>query len=217
MSDPVDSELHAAPTNASSLDRREFLAQAVTLGTAALAWPRTVGATTEVWEEGDLQCRAPVAPVQPTYALDEGTLTTFIQLSEALTGVSPLDQHLARQYLERFAAHPQLTTVLPPLLQAYRDIAPGSRPPAPAAIDTQIMQKPPLRFGAEQLIYLWYVSAFYLSPPPDPTKRGVAKANVWIYGSPEHYDRALLWSVIRAHAPMTPGGPPGYWADPPTA
>jgi hypothetical protein len=66
-----------------------------------------------------------------------------------------------------------------------------------------------LNDGAKQLIYLWYVSAFFLPREDDPAKKA------WIYGTAEQYRRALLWSVIEAHAPMTPGGPPGHWAEKP--
>jgi hypothetical protein len=191
------------------LVRREFLKRAAIVGTAALGCPLLARATTESWEEGDPQCRVNVTPVKPAYDYAP-MLDTFVRLSEALTGVSPLERHLANEYLERFATHPQLTSVLPQLIKAYRDIAPGGKRPTEADIDRGIMQDSTLREGAEQLIFLWYVSAFFLPRQDDPTKR------VWIYGSPEHYERGLLWSVIRAHAPMTPGGPYGYWADAPS-
>lgn len=191
------------------LVRREFLKRAAIVGTAALGWPLLARATTEIWEEGDPQCRVNVTPVTPAYAYTP-MLDTFVRLSEALTGVSPLDRHLANEYLERFATHPQLTSVLPQLIKTYREIAPDNTRPTETDIHRRFMQDPTLRGGAEQLIYLWYVSAFFLPRPDDPTK------NLWVYGSSEHYERGLLWSVIRAHAPMTPGGPYGYWADAPS-
>ncbi len=192
------------------LVRREFLRRAAIVGTAALGWPILARATTETWEEGDLQCQVGVAEVTPAYALDAQMLESFVRLSETLTGVSSLDQHLAYQYLERFATHPQLTSVLPQLIKAYRDIAPARSRPTEAEVSARIMQDPTLRGGAEQVIYLWYISAFFLPRQDDPTKM------VWVYGSPEQYERGLLWSVIHAHAPMTPGGPYGYWADTPS-
>jgi len=212
----------SGPTDPIDVARRRFLTQAVTLGAAAIALPRLAAATTETWEEGDLQCRPPVAPVNPAYDLSDPALfRTFMQLSETLTGVRPLDEHIGRKYLERFARHPQLTAVLPPLVQTYRAIAPGGAPPPDAVVDQRIMQNSTLRAGAEQVIFVWYLSAFYVPPPPDPTKPspppGTPPKSVWIYGSPEEYGAGLIWSLIRAHAPMTPGGPPGYWADPPTA
>jgi D-sorbitol dehydrogenase-like protein len=195
--------------NKFGLARREFLKRAAIVGTAAVGWPLLARATTETWEEGDLQCQVDTPTVKPAYPLDAPILDTFVRLSEALTGVSPLDQNLAYQYLERFATHPQLTSLLPQLIKAYRDIAPARSRPTEADVGVRIMQEPTLRGGAEQVIYLWYVSAFFLPRQDDPTK------TVWVYGSPEQYERGLLWSVIRAHAPMTPGGPYGYWADAP--
>jgi hypothetical protein len=104
------------------------------------------------------------------------------------------------------------------LIDSYRAIAPGGAPPNEDAVKQQFMPAPPLNDeakqlseGAKQVIYLWYVSAFFLPRADDPTKK------VWVYGSPEQYRRALLWSVILAHAPMTSGGRPGYWATPPAA
>src|SRR5712692_6633442 len=116
--------------------------------------------STESWEEGDPKCQVHVAEVTPAYPVDLELLANFIELSEALTGVSPLDKHLANGYLKRFTRHPQLTSLLPELIQAYREIAPGATPPAEADLDRRIMQDPKLRVGAEQVIYLWYVSAF---------------------------------------------------------
>jgi len=215
-------------TSSDSIDvtRRRFLAQAVTLGVTAVAFAGLAAATTEVWEEGDLQCQPPVAPVRPAYDVNDPALfRTFLRLSESLTGIAPLDEHIGHKYLQRFASHPQLTAVLPQLIQAYRAIAPGTTPPPDALVEQRIMQDATLRFGAEQIIFVWYLSAFYLPPPPpkpDPLKpppppSGSPPKSVWIYGSPEEYGAGLIWSLIHAHAPMTPGGPPGYWADPPSA
>ena len=71
----------------------------------------------------------------------------------------------------------------------------------------------PVAMLAKQLIYVWYVSAFFL--PRSLTETPLVR--VWFYGTPEQYSHALLWSVIRAHAPMTPGGPPDHWANAPAA
>lgn len=206
-----------------ALLRREFLWCLAATGLAAALWPGVADASTEVWEEGDLQCQPPVSPVTPSYDVNDPTLLrTFMQLSETLTGVRPLDEHIGRKYLERFARHPQLTTLLPRLAQAYRSIARDGRLPADALVDRAIMKNSDLRTGAEQIIFVWYLSAFYLLPPApaassmNPVPRAPAKP-VWIYGSPEEYAAALIWPLIHAHAPMTPGGPPGYWADPPSA
>ncbi|PAJ81601.1 hypothetical protein DF156_31825 [Burkholderia ubonensis] len=78
-----------------------------------------------------------------------------------------------------------------------------------SAIRQRIMMDPILGPCAEQVIYLWYVSAFFKKNPADPQK------GVWQYGSAEQYDEALIWQVIRGHAPMTDGMTYGFWADPP--
>ncbi len=226
MSDAAKEKNQADPSStmsAAALARRRFLAQATALSVTAVAWPRLALATTEIWEEGDLQCQPPVSPVIPSYDIDDAALLrTFMQLSETLTGVRPLDEHIGRRYLERFARHPQLTALLPRLIQAYRTIALGGAPPADSLVDQRIMKNADLRPGAEQIIFVWYLSAFYL-PPPAPAASAMNPVTpvpgklVWIYGSPEEYAAALIWPLIQAHAPMTPGGPPGYWADPPSA
>ena len=77
------------------------------------------------------------------------------------------------------------------------------------AMQEKIMQDRTVGPAAEQLIYLWYVSAFFL-----PIDHAAASRN-WLYGSPEQYQKSLLYTVVRAHAPMTEGGPPGYWATAP--
>jgi len=135
------------PQNQPLIVRREFLKRVAIVGTAALGWPFLARATTETWEEGDLQCQVSVAEVTPAYTLDAQTLETFVRLSETLTGISSLDQHLAYQYLQRFATHPQLTSVLPQLIKVYRDITPGRSRPTEAAVTTRIMQDPTLRGG----------------------------------------------------------------------
>jgi hypothetical protein len=81
-----------------------------------------------------------------------------------------------------------------------------------------------VRAGAKQLIYLWYSSAFFLplGPGSDPNRPPLqddptdTRKKVWVYGTPEQYERGLMWKVISAHAPMTPGGPRHYWARTPT-
>ncbi len=208
--------------------RRQFLKVAA-LASAALAAPRLASAVTEVWEEGDPMCAVPDPPLDKPngYQLDRQYLSSFLELSKALTGVTTLDSHLANQYMERYATNRQLTTNLDLMIQAYRKL-PGNPRPSEADVKQQIVlsQDPKIRAAAQQLIYLWYVSAFYIPfpnpdtkaplPPPLEDDPNDARKRVWVYGTPEQYGRALLWSVIRAHAPMTSGGQPGHWAFAPT-
>lgn len=189
-----------------SSPRRQFLGQVGATSVVALLWPDLAEATYQLWEEGDPLCSVTMPSVTPGYDLDLAFLNSFIGLSETLTDVAPLDRHLANQLMERFATNARLSETLPRLIGAYREIAPGNARPADADVQRRIINDATLSEGAKQLIYLWYISAFFLPRPDDPSKR------MWVYGTPEQYRRALVWSVIRAHAPMTPGGPPGHWA-----
>jgi Membrane bound FAD containing D-sorbitol dehydrogenase len=114
----------------------------------------------EIWEEGDMQCRPIVQEKEPAYEINDALLADFMNLSEMLTGVKPLDRRLGIQYLERYARNPDLTALLPQLIKAYRDIA--SQSDLAKAIQEKIMQDRTVGPAAEQLIYLWYVSAFFL-------------------------------------------------------
>jgi hypothetical protein len=212
-----------------SLPRREFLEHIVATGIAVGLLPGLANATTEVWEEGDPLCAVPDPPLDKPngYDLDQAYLDSFVQVSESLTGVAPLDRHLANQYMERYATNRQLSTNLDLLVQAYRKLSSTPRP-SEADVKQQILlsQDPKVRAAAQQLIYLWYVSAFYIpkpdanvgAPPPPPLEDDPSdtRKRIWMYGTPEQYGRGLLWSVIRAHAPMTSGGAPGHWASVPT-
>jgi len=151
-------------------------------------------------------CRANFQSVPFNYEALERIEPDFLRLSEGITGVESLNKNLARQYLERFASNPQLAGKLMPLISAFQDVAPKTGPADDSVISAMLTKHPDAKEPAQQLIYLWYVSAFFL--PDDKTK-----ALVWVYGPPEHYEQALLWRVIHAHAPMTRGGPYGYWAD----
>ncbi len=138
------------------------------------------------------------------------TLDEFVALSEALTGIAPLDQKLAQQYLQRCTDNPVVGPILPNLINTFNDI--GAKGSGAAGIKAQIMNDPTLVLAAEQIIYLWYVSAFYLADLPG------AGNPKWQYSQehPEQYDGALMWRVIGAHPPMTaPGKKFGYWGDPP--
>jgi hypothetical protein len=192
-----------------AIDRRHMLRGFVLVGTAAAGVVAPLPqAGAEIWEEGDIQCRPAVQEKEPAYDINDALLTDFMKASETLTGIKPLDRRLGVQYLERYARHPDLTALLPPLIKAYHDIAAGSpsQDDMIKAVQEKIMQDKSVGPAAEQLIYLWYVSAFFL-----PIDHAAASRN-WLYGSPEQYERSLLWSVTHAHAPMTRGGPTGHWA-----
>jgi hypothetical protein len=197
--------------------RRQFLALTAAGAFVAMC-PGLVAAVPEEWEDGDPLCRLPYSErsTPDGYELDAAFFKSFVGLSEALTGVAPLDQHLAGEFMQRYALHPGLSATLKKLIDSYREIAPGDTRPNDDALKQRFMPDAPandesktVNDGAKQLIYLWYVSAFFLPREDDATKKA------WFYGSPEQYRHALLWRVIQAHAPMTPGGRPGHWADRP--
>ena len=195
-----------------ALLRRGVLQGAAAAGAAMVgsALPLTRAAA-ELWEEGDIQCRPVIAEVAPDYLTDQ-MFDGFMKVSRALTGIDRLDTRVGSQYFERYARHPELTKLLPPLIKAYLDIEAASSDPTQrkSLIGRNIIgDKSGLGQAAEQLIYVWYVSAFYL--PADHA----AASRSWIYGTVEQYQNSLLWSVVDAHPPMTRGGIPGHWANPP--
>ena len=211
---------HHSKVDDTRFPRRRFLEALIASGALVAVWPALAEPPLplDAWEETDSACQLPLEPAQYDYELDP-LLPPFIELSEALTGASNLDRHLASQYLERIAAHPQLTKALPQLIKAYQMITPGSQP-SHDDVQRAIMNdkdasgaETPVAIAAKQVIYVWYVSAFFL--PRSETEKPPVR--VWFYGTPEQYSHALLWSVIRAHAPMTSGGPPGHWANMPTS
>src|SRR5436309_2423552 len=192
-----------------AVDRRALLRGVVLAGAAATgAAAPLVSPKADIWEEGDIQCRPTVHDKTPDYDINDALLADFMNVSETLTGVKPLDRRVGVQYLERFARNADLTALLPQLIKSYRDVAASStsQDDLIKAVQQKIMQDRMVGPAAEQLIYLWYVSAFFLPIDHAATSRS------WIYGSPEQYEQSLLWSVVHAHAPMTRGGPTGHWA-----
>jgi len=205
---PVISSVPTVPT----IDRRELLRGVAIAGAAATGGVAPLARSeAEIWEEGDIQCRLPVQEKKPDYDINDALLGDFMNVSETLTGIKPLDRRLGVQYLERYAYHPDLSALLPQLIKAYRDIAAASlsQDDLIKGIQQKIMQDKTVAPAAEQLIYLWYVSAFFL--PVDHS----AASRSWLYGSPEQYEQSLLWPVVHGHPPMTKGGSTGYWANAP--
>jgi hypothetical protein len=211
-----------------AISKRQFLGQLAAVGAAAILWPSSANAVMELWESGDPLCVVPYPTLDKPdgYELDLAYLESFIAMSGALTGVAPLDRHLANQYMERYATHPQLSKNLDILVKAYRGLAAGKKP-QDGDIKQGIMMSSDgaVRAGAKQLIYLWYVSAFFIpldagtdpNRPPLQDDPADTRKRAWVYGTPEQYERGLMWKVISAHAPMTPGGPRHYWATAPIA
>lgn len=224
---PLDSP-DATDSSEEAISKRRFLGQLAAASAAAILWPSGANAVMELWESGDPLCVVPYPTLDKPdgYELDLAYLETFIAISGALTGVAPLDRHLANQYMERYATHPQLSKNLEVLVKAYRSTY-ANKKPSESDIKQDIMMSSDsaVRAGAKQLIYLWYTSAFFipldpgtdLSRPPLKDDPADTRKRAWVYGTPEQYERGLVWKVISAHAPMTPGGPYHYWATAPAA
>ena len=219
MSD-INSEKSKSVSPSASLDRRALLQLAAT-GITVVGAGQMRTAHAEIWEEGDEQCRVQQAEASSLPDLDEVQVTDFISVSEALTGQRPLRRRLAAQYLERFARMPDYYPKLKRLLEVHKQYAAGGG--TPDDIAEQIMANKEsdaddIRAAAEQVIYLWYVSAFFLpalkEQPPHSGQLARTGPQIWIYGKSEQYEQGLLWKVVKAHAPMMPGGRPGYWAGP---
>jgi hypothetical protein len=216
---------HSESSSKLVLARRNFLEKvAIASATAAILWPGSAKAVMELWEEGDPLCRVPydALPKPDGYELDIAYLESFIGVSKSLTGLAELDRHMANQYMERFATHPQLSKNLDLLIRAYRTIPGGNPGENEVKQSIWMSSDAAVRAGAKQLVYLWYISAFYIpldiTPGPKPPLQddpADTRKKIWVYGTPEQYSRGMIWQVIHAHAPMTPGGPRRYWASKP--
>ena len=112
------------------------------------------------------------------------------------TGEESLDRDVSDAYFKRIrSAYPD---ALPALLTTFRDLA-GS-PDLGDALLAQLAQHKDQADVARQLVTVWYTSQFTrpdksTDPPGDLIQ----------------YRSALLWKVIRAHAPAVSDGPYGYW------
>lgn len=153
----------------------------------------------------------------------------FLALSRDLTGEPNLDALLGQEYLGRFR-ETFGREILNKLVQEHKQLR--ARPSDIASgIKQDIMSDEYLGEAARQIIYLWYLSAFFMPHPLDPENRELVEQisgqpagqenenfrGVWQYGTLKQYEAALVWRIIDAHAPMTPGGTMGHWAKKPNA
>jgi hypothetical protein len=191
------------------MNRRDFISAAVVSITSLnssceqIALPE--GIQRDSASTHDKSAANPPPSVVADIQLDE-----FIELSQYLTGESKLDAEMGADYLQVLASHSEFAALIPRLMTKYRQIR--KQHDVEAAIKSEIMADAILRIPAEQIIYLWYLAALYVSNPLDPTN---SATGIWQYNAPQHYKDGLVWSVLRAHAPMSYGGPFGYWKDPP--
>jgi len=206
------------------LARRELLRGVAVIGTAATAIAAAASRVqAELFEEGEYQCRAVPRSPQSAPAVD---FDAFMAVSRVLTGApldAPEDLRIGREYLDRSVRLADLAdnNVLPDLITAYQKLI-STQPNDPQTVATALIKDDAARSAAQQLIYLWYLSAFLVvpqpdpkAPPPPPGQPPKPSSPAWVYGTPGQYEHALLWKVVRAHPPMMRGGPPGYWAERP--
>jgi len=93
-----------------------------------------------------------------------------------------------------------LVQTLSPLQGSRGDIEKGFRDKLQAAgVDS------PFFAMSEQIIYLWYIGAFFREKGPSNTR-------YWDYAPPQHCFSGKLWPVIRAKPPMTPHKQFAYWS-----
>ena len=200
-----------------ALDRRALLRLATATGIVATSVGQSGTARADLWEEGDEQCRVQQA-LSKVPDLDENQLADFVAVSETLTGQRPLQRRLAAQYLERFARLPDYFPKLQRLVQVHKAYSGSgnSEDLADRIMNNREADSDDIRAAAEQVIYLWYVSAFFLQTqkeqPPNSGQFVRTGPQIWIYGTTEQYEQSLLWRVVKAHAPMMPGGKRNYWA-----
>src|SRR5215472_5056342 len=131
----------------SQVSRRNFLQETAFVGIATLI-PANLEAQNpvgDIYGEGLPACRVVYPTVKPAYAVDGALTESFHELSEALTGVHPLDSHVAKAYVTRIAINPELTSALPPLLDAFRQIRTKPKEHWESQIDALIMKNSKLR------------------------------------------------------------------------
>lgn len=139
----------------------------------------------------------------------EISVREFIGLSEVLTGLDGLEPDLAEQYHLRCEAYPEVQGQLKRLAQTLSGLHGNRR-----AIEKQLVEAmdsdSPLFAAAEQIIYLWYIGAFFRPNPSDGQR-------YWDYGPPEHYFRGKVWGVIGVKPPMSPHGSTNFWSSKPVS
>jgi hypothetical protein len=151
--------------------------------------------------------RATVAPVQAAPQVPVAapiSVQEFLKLSRLLTGIDGLELDLTEQYLQRCSENEQVQPLLKDLVAAL-PLPQGDRKAMEKVfLDKLLLDDGRLFKGAEQIIYLWYVGAFF---HPNPSGKGLGS---WDYGPPEHYFHGKAWSVIGVQPPMTSHGY-SYW------
>jgi len=210
MSEPSSKE---PPKSKHTLSRRRFMqSTALLTGLSVGGKPLVESSPVQAQEQvADVTpapaARAPVAPVQTAPQIPVAppiSVQDFIKLSRLLTGIDRLEPALAEQYLQRCSDNEQVQPLLKDLVAALPSPQ-GDRKAMEKVFLDKLLDDGRLFKGAEQIIYLWYVGAFF---HPNPSGKGPGS---WDYGPPEHYFHGKAWSVIGVQPPMTAHGY-SYWA-----
>src|SRR5262249_218154 len=199
--------------------RRSFvqstaLLTGLSVGGKQLVEPSSVQARERVADVPVAGPRAPVAASQnvphiagePPISLEE-----FIKLSQVLTGLDNLESDLAAQYLQRCADNPEVSGQLENVIQTVTSLK-GSRRELEDGFHDKLVAEgvnSPFFSASEQIIYLWYVGAFFKKDPASSTG-----ARYWDYGLPQHYFRGKVWPVIGVDPPMTAHKSTNFWSKP---
>ena len=207
------------------LSRRSFV-QSTALLTGVSVTGAQVIESSALGAEGDMPARmfaqaaqpslSPKPPAAPAMTITPGppakpeiSLQEFITLSEVLTGLDGLEPDLADEYLQRCAVRPDVKGQLKNLVQTL-SLLKGDRREVENKFADKLKADDGLFLAAEQIIYLWYIGAFYrvLSAPGNPV--------AWECGPPEHYFRGKVWGVIGVKPPMTAHDSTNFWSSKPT-
>jgi Membrane bound FAD containing D-sorbitol dehydrogenase len=193
-----------------SVTRRRFVQGTAVLGTLSFGASEAINASSAEAAENtqgfrvaqgtpQSAARSLIAPA-PLEALPakppNEEVSEFIRLSRVLTGFDDLKPDLATQYLQRCKENPVVKDQLKPLVQILQGLS-GSRTQVEEALSEKLKSAgvdSPLFGAAEQIIYLWYVGAFFTPNGPKP--------GFWDYGPPEHYYRGKMWSAIGVDPPI---------------
>jgi|GEM_PF-1399543 len=202
-----------SPSNNAGVTRRRFVQSTAMIGTLSVGVgeiiapaPAEAEAATSIRlaqaEAPPPSARAPVAPARPampTAAEPPINVQDFIKLSQMLTGLDDLEPELAAQYLQRCTDNPEVSGQLTILVQTLSALQ-GSRDKIESDFHDKLKSagvQSPFFAASEQIIYLWYVGAFFRK------KEGSATARYWDYGPPDHYFYGRVWRVIGVQPPMT--------------
>jgi len=202
-----------SPSNSAGVTRRRFVQSTALIGTLSVGAGEIIAAPAAEAEEAPTgrlaqaeapppSPRAPVAPARPatpTAAEPPVNVQEFIKLSQVLTGLDDLEPELAAQYLQRCTDNLEVSGQLILLVQTLSALK-GGRDKIASDFHDKLKSagvQSPFFAASEQIIYLWYVGAFFRK------KEGSATARYWDYGPPDHYFHGKMWPVIGVQPPMT--------------